>query len=106
LLSIAKNVKNVTFLLKVPSSYTFCVHPSNLYRVELDSTTESKVVNNYNKDNYTVYGDSEDTITVKVQIRNKDGDLSSPATNSLTVPTGLRIRIEIQFNKAYIQIVD
>jgi len=76
--------------LQVPSTYTSCVHLSNLYRVEIDSTTESKVINNYNKESYTVYGDSEDTITVKVQIRNKDGDLSSPATKSLDVPIGLR----------------
>jgi len=62
----------------------------NSYRAEIDSTTESKVVNNYNQENYTVYGDSEDTITAKVQIRNKDGDLSSPAIKSLTVLTGLR----------------
>jgi len=77
-------------LLQVPSSYTSCVQTSNPYRVEIDSTTESKVVNNYNKESYTVYGDSEDTITVKVQIRNKDGDLSSPATKSQNVPVGLR----------------
>jgi len=71
-----------------------CLHSSYPYRVAVSSTSDSPADSKesywHNEASYAVYGDVGDTITVTVQISDRENSLSEPVSTEIEVRVELR----------------
>ncbi|KAF6034416.1 PTPRT [Bugula neritina] len=66
-----------------PETYG-CIHPTNLYQLQVDSNS---VIKNYKETSHTLYRDGGVSLTIKVWLRNKHGVLSEVITKTITTST-------------------
>jgi len=66
--------------IKEPETYG-CIHPTNPYQLQVDSNS---VIKNYKETSHTLYRDGGVSLTIKVWLKNKHGDLSDVVTKAIT----------------------